>query len=176
MKCLLDLDGVLCDFHTHWHKFHPPHLYPDPWPAGEWSIAKVHGLQWTDTCKNLNLDFWTTMPWMQDGCKILALLESYFGQENICILTSNHVEDAATAAFGKVKWIETHLPEYKHRYFLGAAKGFLAHRDVILIDDKNENVDDFINQGGQAILVPRPWNRDYAFSGYAYDKLASFLT
>lgn len=175
MKVLLDLDGVLADFHNHWYSVQPTLTRPEPWPNGLWSLAKIHDISFELSCKGLDIDFWRTIPWMEDGKEILASLEEFFGKRNICILTSNHVTDAATAAMGKVQWIERELPDYNHRYFLGAEKEFLAHKDVLLIDDKNENVDSFRVAGGSAFLLPRPWNRSFAQAKHSLFSLENFL-
>ena len=37
-------------------------------------------------------------------------------------------------------------------------KHFCARPDALLIDDSDHNVEAFLAHGGQAILVPRPWN------------------
>jgi len=174
MKCLLDLDGIIADFHQQWHTMMGI-PYPNPWPAGVWSIAQVHGISWKDSCRGLNVNFWNSIPWMPDGREILTLLEEKFGKENICILTSNHVDDAATAAYGKVQWIERELPDYSHRYFLGAAKDFLAHPGVCLIDDKNENIANFCGAGGEGFLVPRPWNMKHFIADKAVFYLKDYL-
>ena len=160
-KCLLDLDGVLANFHSHWHTFHPEYKELVPWPAGEWSIGKAHGISWEQTNVNIGMEFWISMPWMTDGKEILSLVEKHFGPKNICVLSSNWVAQADIAAAGKVQWIEREMPAYAHRYFLGAAKDFLAHQGVLLIDDKDSNVDKFREEGGYAFLLPRPWNRDH---------------
>jgi len=158
---LLDLDGVIADFHTHWHTYYPECPRPNPWPKGVWALADAHGVSWQYTCERLGLKFWRTIPFMFDARDILNLLESKYKRENIYLCTSNHVDDAGTAAKGKVEWIEKHMPEYKHQYFIGSAKHIFARPDSILFDDKNENVDQFIAAGGQACLVPRPWNRNH---------------
>ena len=172
-RCLLDLDGVLADFHRAWHEHHPEYPYPDPWPEGVWSLSKVHNITYEQTNRNIGLSMWQSIQWMPDGKEILSLLEGHFSKKNICILTSNRVEKADIAAMGKVQWIERELPEYQSRYFLGAAKDFLAHRDILLIDDRNENVDAFIRAGGFAFLLPRPWNR--AHGKNAVPSLIDFL-
>lgn len=173
MKCLLDLDGVLADFHAHWHAHNPQYKYK--YPNGTWSIAEVYGITWEESCRCLdNLEFWETIPWMPDGKEILALLESTFGKE-ICLLTSNQVDRADIAAMGKVRWIEREMPEYRNRYFLGANKHFLAHSGTVLIDDKGSNVEQFVNEGGCGILVPRDWNGDCRMADNALATLETRL-
>ena len=71
------------------------------------------------------------------------------------------------SATGKVLWIEKHLPRYKKRLIITAApKHLFAKPDTLLIDDKTDNVDEFIEASGYGLLVPRPWNADYGMANY----------
>jgi beta-phosphoglucomutase-like phosphatase (HAD superfamily) len=57
-----------------------------------------------------------------------------------------------------VDWINHRLQDYRRQYFVGCQKFRLAKRGVILIDDAEHNVDAFRAAGGEAVMVPRPWN------------------
>jgi hypothetical protein len=174
MKCLLDLDGIVADFHTQWYRYHPEHSRVDP--KGEWFLHKLHGITFEESCKKLDLSFWETIPWTVDGREIVTLLEETFGQDNICILTSNNVQPGADiAAMGKVRWIERELPEYRTRYFLGANKHFIAHCGALLIDDRDKNIEDFRKEEGDGFLYPRSWNSRYRRAHHAIDDLKGFL-
>jgi 5'(3')-deoxyribonucleotidase len=173
MKCLLDLDGVIADFHTAWYQKFNQFQRPDA--KGTWSIAKLHNITFEESCQGLDIEFWKNIPWMYDGKIILTLLEDAFGKKNISILTSNHVVDTRSAAYGKVRWIEENLPDYKYKYFIGGDKSFLAHKGMMLIDDKNENVDNFRMKGGHAFLVPREWNRGHLDKDQVQYQLIKFL-
>ncbi len=50
------------------------------------------------------------------------------------------------------------MPNYGRRYLMGPAKHFCSGPGRVLIDDSDKNVIEFLRSGGQAILVPRPWN------------------
>ena len=75
----------------------------------------------------------------------------------------------AESVVGKIQWIEKHLPEYKRRYLIGPEKHFCSHRNSILIDDSDENVMKFREEGGDAILVPRMWNCNYGNRHHSFD-------
>src|SRR6266568_9467127 len=103
-KVLLDLDGVLADFYKQWYAYNLK--WERKHPQGEFYLHKLHvGLTWEESCRCLTATFWETLPWMPDGKEILTLLESRFGQENIFLCTSNQVDSAGVAAYGKVQWI-----------------------------------------------------------------------
>jgi 5'(3')-deoxyribonucleotidase len=101
-------------------------------------------------------DFWRILP-VSDLCyPLLQRCDKLVGEKNVCILTrpTNH----GSCLSGKLKWINDHVPTMIHNYLIGCPKHLCASPDALLIDDSEENVRRFRHYGGQAILVPRPWN------------------
>ena len=57
----------------------------------------------------------------------------------------------------------TTFPQWMHRqYAITPRKHLFARPDSLLIDDYSENIERFEAHGGHAILVPRPWNDNWA--------------
>lgn len=157
MKCLLDLDGVLCDFVTGICAAHnSPNVYDNPANAGKYAMEELLGLSATQFWKPCDEAFWAGLPRMRDFQQILSLVEDAFGQENVCLLTSPSVNEGC--ATGKIRWIYEHLPAYKRRFLIGPPKHFCAHDGAVLIDDYDTNIAKFQAAGGHAIIVPRRWN------------------
>jgi hypothetical protein len=78
------------------------------------------------------------------------------GRENVCILTSMASPKRLDAKF---HWIHHNIPEWLQKQVVVATeKRCCASRNALLIDDSEENVDLFREAGGEAILMPRPWN------------------
>ena len=46
----------------------------------------------------------------------------------------------------------------QRQFLIGPSKHLCANPETLLIDDSDKNVDSFRKCGGQAVLVPRPWN------------------
>jgi len=89
--------------------------------------------------------------WLLNSCKALV------GRENIYILTTPILDPDCAA--GKMEWIYKYCPKWLHRqYLIGPCKHMCARPNALLIDDSDENVNKFREHGGQALLVPRPWN------------------
>lgn len=89
------------------------------------------------------------------------------GRENVCLLTSPTKDPECLA--GKLEWIHDTMPAWMHRqYLIGPRKHFCARPDSLLIDDSDENVNKFREAGGNAILVPRPWNSLHGTSTKTY--------
>ena len=101
--------------------------------------------------------FWASAPKSAEHDFILAKCEELVGREGICLLTGPTKDPDCLA--GKLEWITANLPSWLHRqYLVGPRKNFCAHPEALLIDDSDANVDKFREWGGNAILVPRPWN------------------
>lgn len=163
LKCMLDLDGVLVDFLAGAHKFHGlPYSNEDyPYTLGEYQncpppTSKMTTREFWD---KLGHEFWADLSWILGGRTILAMVEDFFGKENTCLLTTPTLNHGCIT--GKMEWIECEMPDYRRRYLIGPVKYFCASPDTVLIDDSDHNVNAFREAGGQAILVPRPWNSAY---------------
>jgi len=170
MICFLDVDGVLVDFNKSATAIigakNPPVKY-------YWQADYPNGYEHVNN--GCSVDFWLNLEWMCDGKEILKLVESFFG-DNVFLLTCPMSNPGSWT--GKYLWVEKHLPQYKEKIIITSASksvftlnmGKVAWPSVsvMLIDDKEENKDDFVSAGGDAILVPRPWNRLSQFQTVVY--------
>lgn len=150
----LDMDGVLTNFNKavceEFNLPYPPQIYH--------FFPKIRK-EVNDFCDTL---FWQNLEWMHDGREILRAIMGTLGLETIFLLTGMMPNPGCGT--GKMMWIQTNLPIYSPQvilHSLSVPKSFLARPDALLIDDKDENVEEFIAAGGEGILVPRHWNRDY---------------
>lgn len=158
MKVLLDMDGVLCNFVDAACKLHErPNPFEGDEHLGEWMLDEIWGISKDEFWKPITREFWRNLDWMPDGRDILKIVIDAFGVDNICLFSSPSLDPEALS--GKFDWIKTHVPEFSRHFIFGAQKYFLAHPDIVLIDDYDKNVDDFHEHGGHTIQVPRKWNR-----------------
>lgn len=159
---MLDIDGVIGDFNRK-----ATEIVGIPYPPNKWHWYKDAPDGFNILNNACTFDFWKNLGWIHDGHDIFRLVTSLFNPENIFLLTTPmpNVESAS----GKMAWIYGNLPEYKRRtIIITASKALLAKPNVLLIDDRDKNVDEFRAAGGNAILVPRPWNRLYELAGETY--------
>ena len=161
MKCLLDLDGVLVDFMKGAHEFYGlPYSYDCyPYEYATWDCMPpkdVTSMSPREFWDGLTAEFWASLEWMPDGKDILALIERYLPQSDICILTTPTLNHSSIA--GKICWIEKEMPNYSRRFLVGPAKEFCASNHRVLIDDADHNIESFREAGGLTITVPRKWN------------------
>lgn len=150
-KLFIDMDGVLVDFNGGVAKEFGVDLSKNyNW---HFDYKELFGLTRDEFWHSIERDeFWANLeplPWAHE---MLKMLEPY----EPCILTT----PAMCTASGKQRWIKNYLPRYWNtgRYLIGPAKAYCASPGAVLIDDKEQNVLDFREAGGQAVLFPAMWN------------------
>ncbi len=155
-KIFLDMDGIFADFDGGVRK-----LFQVDWHPTTWAIPyKEMGTDFKAFWKRLdNPDFWEWLPWTDDGKRIQAIMEPF----KPVILTASVLPYGCV---GKMRWLKREWPSVlKEKRLLMAAghdvKCAVAGPNKILIDDKNENIDEWEAAGGFGILYPRPWNRNH---------------
>ena len=122
------------------------------------------GTKYTKTTfwDNISREVWSTTPYSEEFVMIVKQCRLLVGRSKVALLTKP-IDDPECYA-GKHEWIRSRCPPWlRVRAFIGEPKDMVASPDALLIDDSDENCEDFISAGGQAILVPRPWN---SLNGY----------
>lgn len=154
-QVLLDMDGIITNFVK---GICNAHNRPDPYNGdehlGEFDMAKIWKMSNREFWKPCDYSFWRTLDWMPDGKQIVALVESLIDESKIRVLTAPSSNDGCYD--GKKDWLRFNLPGYK--MIAGSDKEFCSAPHRLLIDDRDENVKKYIESGGIAFLVPRPWN------------------
>jgi 5'(3')-deoxyribonucleotidase len=171
--CFLDMDGILVDFTGGackvWNRANP---YTSGLANGAYDLDKFLDIPPEEFWKPMDHAFWRDLSATSDSGAIIELVKRYFEPKNIAILSAPF---NSVSASGKVEWLQQNLPEFSRRYILAPKKYFCASADTVLIDDFDRNVDEFNAAGGNAFLLPRPWNSRYSESDKALELLAEFL-
>ncbi len=164
-KCpiiFLDMDGVIADFMQAALKEHfgdrwQQHLRD--WPKGKYESYGHMGLtvnQFWEKINAIGPDFWADLPtfsWTED----LIDMCREFGM--ICLLSSPSQHPDCVS--GKLRWIKRVLGKgFKDYVFVPKRhKRLLAGPDRYLIEDSEQNANEFVEAGGGgAIVIPQPWN------------------
>jgi len=178
----LDMDGVMVNFLGGLHRSLgvPYDVNQYPYEKGKWNmLTDIKGFddvpatfeQCNDACTRT---FWANLEWMPDGVAILRAAERASGRKNIWLLTTPMPNTGS--ASGKIEWINKYLPWYSKKVFITtASKSVVAGPDTLLIDDKDENVNEFREAGGRGLLVPRPWNADYGMAHHTLEVVCDRL-
>lgn len=155
---LLDMDGVITDFVGGVCKaFNKANPYPEE--TRDYSFWHAWpDISFDDVNAICNQEFWHNLEWMYDGRETLRAIMGTLGLESVYLAT--YPMPNIESPTGKWLWVQDNLPVYLKRTIITQApKTLLVQPDALIIDDKDENVEEFVVAGGQGILVPRHWNR-----------------
>lgn len=108
-------------------------------------------------------DFWANLAWETYGKKYLEVAKRF----KVPIYTCTKPMMRPEAWAGKVDWLQKHIRsnDIAGTIITSGPKHMLAKPGVVLIDDKDGNVDEFRAAGGQAYLIPQPWNSCHGAAG-----------
>lgn len=160
MKVFLDLDGVLVDFRRGVCE-----AFERDDPSTNWKFwENWEGITTALVDAVCDIDFWIHLKWTLEGSEIEEAVRSKFCFKDIYLLTTPMPNPYSST--GKLCWIKEHMPWAYDRTILSyAPKSLLAGLDTLLIDDKDENIAEFVAAGGKGILVPKPWNELHGWAG-----------
>jgi hypothetical protein len=154
-----DMDGVLTDFVGEVNK--KLGIIDIPTNEGKWlwDWYEEHGFLEDDVNEICTEDFWANLEWTKEGQNIwysVPDIDIYF--------LSVPMKDANATINGKKRWLARNLSycnlhvRWNTPIISCLPKSLYAKPTTLLIDDKDENVDEFYKAGGNAILIARPWN------------------
>lgn len=144
-----DMDGVLCDFDKRFEQFSG--MSPKEYETKNgikkfWELINKVGAQ-----------FWEKMPWMPEGKQLWNSIKEY----NPILLSapSSH----PSSRYGKRLWVKEHAPGTKLILALRHNKQDYSGRNKILIDDREDTINEWNAKGGIGIL--------YTSTGQTINKL-----
>jgi 5'(3')-deoxyribonucleotidase len=151
----LDMDGVIVDFQGAVLKRHGIKEVSNP-TEWEYRYRKDFGMSCDEFWMDKDNEFWSNLPFTSEAEGIFKAFDDRNLSDRVCLLS--HPQRHAFQ--GKVDWIKKYLPcIFNNKAFLlGLDKTWCAHPKALLIDDCEDHCIDFIGYGGNAFLVPRPWN------------------
>ena len=137
-KIFCDMDGVICDFE---HRFKSLHqLNPKEFTQKEgndkfWEVIDDGGV-----------GFWVGIPWMPEGRELWDVIKN----EDTVLLSSPSRSN--NSRLGKRLWVKNNIPGTKLHLRYSYQKAGFAAPNHILIDDRKDNIDHWISEGGVGIL------------------------
>ncbi len=173
---LLDIDGVSNDFHYHiFNHFGLPYSGEQDYPvecgwdmcAAANKLAGYDRFTKTSFWKSITRELFASSSLSREFRFMIEWAEQRVGRDHVYFLTSPTLDPDCVA--GKVEWIIRYAPTWMHRqYMIGPPKQLCAKPNALLIDDADKNVTAFVAQGGNAILIPRPWNSLHGINAVEY--------
>lgn len=159
-QAMLDMDGVIVDFVKGICELHGrPNPYLNEQNLGIFDMDKIWNIPAKEFWEGTGFDFWSNLEFTPDARLLLDVLDKFLGLDNVCILTSPNSSEGCVE--GKIDWVRKHLPEFKKRILVGSSKEFTTSKKRILIDDRDSNIEKYIQCGGKTYLFPQPWNKAY---------------
>jgi 5'(3')-deoxyribonucleotidase len=168
---LLDMDGVLANFHQGTCGLFGVNLaestLPLPWPyAIEKNISQLLGYEvgpktlWNtinqDADRNL---FWEKLKPYGYAYKLIEMLQSFSSRYGVDIIISTSPGHHDAAHSQKVRWIKSNTPFHVSQMMIGSHKHLMAKPETFLIDDCDANIRKFKEHGGNTFLWPQRWNQ-----------------
>lgn len=136
-RIFCDLDGVIIDFNQG---------YKDLTNITLDKSEHRNDSKFWEPIEKAGYDFWGNLKWMSDG----HILWNFISPYNPTILSapSRQVE----SRIGKHDWVNRELPGTPLILRSAKHKKDFAAPDAILIDDRPENIEGWIQEGGKGIL------------------------
>ena len=135
----VDMDGTITDFDKHFTDLvgKPPKQFEQDNGIEEFwrQIDKVHGVK-----------FWSEMPWLPEGKR----LWNYVQKHGAKLLSSP--SRSSSSRLGKRKWVQENIPGTKLILARRPNKQNYSGENRILIDDRQDTIDEWNSRGGIGIL------------------------
>jgi predicted kinase len=136
-KVYCDMDGVLVDFERGYND-----LTGKQTPGVDSTYNKDDF--WSAITK-AGAKFWANLNWMSDGQQLWGYIKQY----NPELLTAPSREESSR--IGKLAWVDKNLPNTPIIFKQAKDKKDLAEPNAILIDDRKDNIQQWIDAGGIGI-------------------------
>ena len=171
IRILLDMDEVLVDFIGGVCRLFgiTRKELEEHWIPGEWDIflplckaisRTMSSDEFWGKINERGETFWLgldTMPWINE---LLKLVQSLTDDWHI-VTSPSHLPCSYS---GKVKWLKNWFGPDFDRFAITPHKEIFACKNVILVDDRQENVIRFREAGGEGILFPTQGNSLHKFT------------
>jgi hypothetical protein len=135
-KIYCDMDGVLTDFNKAYFDLTGVDL------AGQ----HLNDENFWNPINKAGYDFWISMEWMPDGNDLWKVISKY----NPTLLSAPSRSNDSRV--GKFDWVERELPGVELILRSAKRKREFAAPNHILIDDRPDNIQGWIEDGGEGIL------------------------
>ena len=134
-----DMDGVLTDFDACFRYFGnmDPRAYESKYGKEKF---------WDLIDRQIGVRFWVGMEWMPDGEK----LWNYIKPHNPTLLSAPSRQNESR--LGKRLWVKNNVPGTKLVLANAVAKQNYSGKNKILIDDREDNIEQWKSKGGIGIL------------------------
>lgn len=135
-KIYCDMDGVLTNFNKAYFDL----------TGVDITGQHFNDKNFWDPINNAGYDFWVNMEWMPDGNDLWEVISKY---TPILLSAPSRNNDSRV---GKFDWVQRELPGVELILRSASRKREFAAPNHILIDDRPDNIQGWIEDGGEGIL------------------------
>jgi hypothetical protein len=135
-KIYCDMDGVLTNFNKAYFDL----------TGVDITGQHFNDKNFWDPINNAGYDFWVNMEWMPDGNDLWKVISKY---NPILLSAPSRNNDSRV---GKFDWVQRELPGVELILRSASRKREFAAPNHILIDDRADNIQGWIEDGGEGIL------------------------
>ena len=135
-KIYCDMDGVLTNFNKAYFDL----------TGVDITGQHFNDKNFWDPINNAGYDFWVNMEWMPDGNDLWTVISKY---NPILLSAPSRNNDSRV---GKFDWVQRELPGVELILRSASRKREFAAPNHILIDDRPDNIQGWIEDGGEGIL------------------------
>lgn len=174
----LDQDGTLCSFTSSVIKqvnsaTGSNVTLEDAVNSSRWDLEHLWGMSQSDwwNAIDLNPNFWLEIepfPWAN---QLVDDLKNYC--DELVILTAPSQNPNCISQ--KLIWLKKHLNIPSRNVITGKKKYLLAREDALLVDDSKPNCDSFVDNGGNAVLIPSDWNTLHLSYSKVWNTIHNYL-
>ena len=136
-KLYCDMDGVLVDFEHGFKELTGKQAF--------FPKSKEEKENFWKPITDAGADFWSNLSWMSDGKELWGYIKS----DNPTLLTAPSREKSSE--IGKQEWVEKNIPGTPIIFKQAKDKKDMASPNAILIDDRKDNIEQWIEAGGIGI-------------------------
>ena len=142
MKLYLDMDGVLCDFDSHWHNL-----------FGRTPLQSRDNKEFSDDWKNfIETRQFENLPWHPNGLELLEFVRSIPDLDIEMLTSSGGQKFHNSVREQKIVWLNKNGIDYLPNVVPGRRlKSSYANASTILIDDTFDVIEAFNKAGGTGI-------------------------
>ena len=154
---MLDMDGVCCNWDSAALKTMEREELIGHWTPGVKNLEALLGLPYDLIWKKIDAEgskWWRNLkeyPWFWDFYNYLTIIG------DVVFCTSPSYD--SNSLKGKLEWLQDRFGRDFRNYIFTNKKYYATCTNAILIDDNDTQCQNFVNNGGKAILFPQPWNK-----------------